>query len=60
MKEVYIVAASRTPIGSFLGAFSTVSATDLGAVAIESAIQKSGLGKEDIDEVFMGMYYKQG
>ena len=60
MKEVYIVAASRTPIGSFLGAFSTVSATDLGAVAIESAIKKSGLDKANIDEVFMGNVLQAG
>jgi len=60
MKEVYIVAASRTPIGSFLGAFSTVSATDLGAIAIESAVEKSGLDKSSIDEVFMGNVLQAG
>lgn len=54
MKEVYIVSAVRTPIGSFLGSLSSVPATKLGAVAIEGAIEKSGIKKEDIDEVFMG------
>jgi acetyl-CoA C-acetyltransferase len=60
MKEVYIVAASRTPIGSFLGAFSTVSVTDLGAIAIKSAVEKSGLDKGTIDEVFMGNVLQAG
>jgi acetyl-CoA C-acetyltransferase len=60
MKEVYIVAASRTPIGSFLGAFSTVSVTDLGAIAIKSAVEKSGLDKGTIDEVFVGNVLQAG
>lgn len=53
-KEVYIVSAVRTPIGSFLGSLSSVSATKLGATAIKGALEKSGLKAEDIDEVFMG------
>jgi acetyl-CoA C-acetyltransferase len=53
-KEVYIVSAVRTPIGSFLGGLSSVSATKLGATAIKGALEKSGLKTDDIDEVFMG------
>jgi acetyl-CoA C-acetyltransferase len=54
MKKVYIVAAVRTPMGSFGGALSSVSATHLGAAAIQGAIEKSGIDKSLIDEVFMG------
>ena len=54
MKEVYIVSAARTPIGSFGGALSSVSATQLGATAIKGAIKKAGIDVGIIDEVFMG------
>jgi acetyl-CoA C-acetyltransferase len=54
MKEVYIVSAVRTPIGSFGGSLSTVSATELGSAAIKGVLQKSGINPEIIDEVFMG------
>lgn len=54
MKEVYIVAAARTPIGSFLGSLSSVSATKLGATAIKGAINKGNIPIDTIDEVFMG------
>jgi acetyl-CoA C-acetyltransferase len=54
MNEVYIVAATRTPIGSFGGSLSTISATQLGAIAIKSAFEKSGLKPEHINEVYMG------
>lgn len=54
MKKVYIVAAVRTPMGSFGGALSSVSATHLGAAAIQGALEKSGIDKSTIDEVFMG------
>ncbi len=54
MKEVYIVSAKRTPIGSFLGSFSSVSATQLGAVAIKGALGASGINADQIQEVFMG------
>ena len=59
-KEVYIVAAARTPIGSFLGAFSNVSATDLGAIAIKGAVEKAGLNPADVQEVFMGNVLQAG
>ena len=54
MKEVYIISAARTPIGSFLGALSTVPAPKLGAVAIKGAINKAGIDPNLVEEVFMG------
>lgn len=54
MKEVYIISAARTPMGSFMGSLSTVSATDLGAIAIKGAIDKAKIDSTIIDEVFMG------
>ena len=54
MKEVVIVSAVRTPIGSFGGKLSSVSATKLGATAIKAAISKAGIKPELVDEVFMG------
>ena len=54
MKDIYIISAVRTPIGSFGGALSTVSATQLGATAIKGALDKSGISADKIDEVFMG------
>ncbi len=53
-KQVYIVSAVRTPMGSFGGALSTVPATKLGATAIKGAIEKAGISPEIIEEVFMG------
>ncbi|MGE0562006.1 MAG: acetyl-CoA C-acyltransferase [Flavobacteriales bacterium] len=54
MKEVYIIAAARTPIGSFMGSLSTVEATKLGATAIKGAIKKANINVDVVDEVFMG------
>ncbi|OWK69014.1 acetyl-CoA C-acyltransferase [Pedobacter sp. AJM] len=54
MKEVVIVSAVRTPIGSFGGALSSFSATQLGGFAIKAAIEKAGLTPEHIQEVYMG------
>ena len=54
MKEVYIISAVRTPIGSFLGSLSSVVAPKLGAVAIKAAVEKAGIDKNAIDEVYMG------
>ena len=54
MKEVVIVSAVRTPMGSFGGSLSTVSATQLGAIAIEGALQKINLNPNEIEEVYMG------
>ncbi|WP_179413345.1 acetyl-CoA C-acyltransferase [Mucilaginibacter sp. E4BP6] len=54
MKEVVIVAATRTAIGSFGGSLSSFTATQLGSFVIKSVIEKSGLKPEHIQEVYMG------
>jgi acetyl-CoA acetyltransferase family protein len=54
LKKVVIVSAVRTPIGSFMGGLSTVSAPRLGAVAIKGALDKIQLNANLVDEVFMG------
>ncbi len=60
MKEVYIVSAVRTPLGSFMGALSGVSATKLGAAAIKGAFEKVDLKPEITNEVFMGNVLSAG
>ncbi len=60
MKEVVIVSAVRTPIGSFLGALSTITATKLGAIAIKGALNKINLKPELVDEVLMGNVVQAG
>lgn len=52
--EVVIVAAARTPIGSFMGSLSTISATDLGKTAIKGVLDQAGLDPNLVTEVFMG------
>ena len=59
-KEVYIISAVRTPMGSFLGAFATIPATQLGATAIKGAVEKSNVPVDAIDEVFMGNVLQAG
>src|SRR5690348_11544004 len=59
-KEVYIVAAVRTPMGAFMGGLSSIPATQLGSVAIKGALDKSGLKPELVDEVFMGNVLQAG
>lgn len=54
MKEVVIVSAVRTPIGSFMGALSSIPAPKLGAIAIENALKRINLKPEFVDEVLMG------
>lgn len=60
MKEVYIVAAVRTPMGSFNGMFSSISATQLGAAAIKGALAKINLDPKEVNEVFMGNVLQAG
>ena len=60
MKRVYIVAAVRTPMGSFNGMLRSVSAPKLGATAIKGAISKSGINSSDIDEVYFGNVLQAG
>ena len=57
---VVIVAAARTPMGAFQGAFSSVSAVELGAVATRLALQQSGLASDDIDELLFGCVLPAG
>jgi acetyl-CoA C-acetyltransferase len=59
-KEVVIVSAARTPIGSFLGALSTIPAPKLGAIAIKGALDKINLNPELVDEVLMGHVVQAG
>jgi acetyl-CoA C-acetyltransferase len=54
MKEVYIVSAVRTPIGSFGGVLKDIPATKLGAVAIKAAVEKAGIDPSQVNEVLMG------
>ena len=59
-KDVVIVSAARTPIGSFLGALSTITAPKLGAIAIKGALDKIGLKPGLVDEVLMGNVVQSG
>ena len=52
--QIYIISAVRTPMGAFGGALSKVSATDLGAVAIEQAVKKAQIDKDKIETIVMG------
>lgn len=54
MKEVVIVSATRTPMGSFGGVLKGFSATQLGAIAIRSAIEKAGINPSQVEDVLMG------
>lgn len=60
MKEVVIVSAVRTPIGSFLGQFSQIPATQLGSIAIKGALDKIKLNPALVDEVYMGNVLQAG
>jgi acetyl-CoA C-acetyltransferase len=58
--EVFVIGAARTPTGKFLGALSTLPATQLGASAIRAAVQRSGLGPQDVEDVFIGQVLQAG
>ena len=60
MKEVFIVSAVRTPMGSFLGSLSTVPATKLGSIAIKGALDKISLDPKQVQEVYMGNVLQAG
>ncbi|OOV26513.1 acetyl-CoA acetyltransferase [Flavobacterium sp. LM5] len=59
-KKVVIVSAARTPIGSFMGALSSISAPKLGAIAIQGALNKINLNANLVDEVYMGNVIQAG
>ncbi|AZB17031.1 acetyl-CoA C-acyltransferase [Chryseobacterium indologenes] len=60
MKEVFIVSAVRTPMGSFMGSLSTVPATKLGATAVKGALDKIGLDPNKVQEIYMGNVLQAG
>lgn len=60
MKEVFIVSAVRTPMGSFNGALAGIAAPKLGATAIKAAMEKIGLDPQHVQEVFMGNVLQAG
>ena len=60
MKEVFIVSVARTPIGAFGGSLSSLSAPQLGSIAIKSALQKANIKPEIVDEVYMGNVLQAG
>ena len=60
MKEVYIVSAVRTPIGSFGGSLSTLKATTLGSIAVKAGIAKAGIDPKQIQEIFIGNVLSAG
>ena len=60
MKEVVIAAAARTPIGSFNGSLSGVSAVDLGVVAVEEAIKRAGITPDMVDQTILGCILQAG
>ncbi len=59
-KEVFIVGAMRTPLGSFNGSLASVSATKLGAVAIKAALKQANISPEMVEEVLMGSVLQAG
>lgn len=60
MKEVFIVSAARTPMGSFLGSLSSIPAPKLGAIAIKGALDKINLDAKHVQEVYMGNVLQAG
>ena len=60
MRDVVIVSACRTAVGDFAGSLSSISAIDLGSIAINEAINRAGIKKDDIDEAIMGNVLPHG
>ncbi|MFV4649262.1 acetyl-CoA C-acetyltransferase, partial [Mycobacterium tuberculosis] len=58
--EIVIASAARTPVGSFNGALASLPAHELGAIAIRAALERAGVGAEDVDEVVMGQVLQAG
>ena len=59
-KDVVIVSAARTPVGSFNGAFGSMQAQELGAIAIKAALERAKVSAEDVDEVILGQILAGG
>ena len=60
MRDVVIVSAVRTPVGSFCGTLGQISAADLGALAVKEAIKRAGITPEQVDEVILGNVLQAG
>ena len=60
MREVVIVSAARTPVGSYQGSLSSLKATELGAIAIKEAVKRANIKPEDVSEVIMGCVLPAG
>ena len=60
MREVVIVSAARTPVGSYQGSLSSLKATELGAIAIKEAVIRANIKPEDVSEVIMGCVLPAG
>ncbi len=60
MTTSVIIDGARTPVGKLLGAFASLSAADLGAVAIRGALERAGVGVDQVDAVIMGQVYQAG
>ena len=60
IREVVITSACRTPVGSFGGSLSSLSAPQLGSIAVAEAVKRSGLDNDQIDEVIMGCVLSAG
>jgi acetyl-CoA C-acetyltransferase len=60
MTEIVIASAARTPVGSFNGAFASMSAHALGTIAIKAALERAGVAPADVDEVILGQILSAG
>jgi acetyl-CoA C-acetyltransferase len=60
MSDIVIVSAARTPVGSFLGALSSLPAHELGKLAIQAAVERAGITPADVDEVILGQVLQAG
>ncbi|MBB5694182.1 acetyl-CoA C-acetyltransferase [Muricoccus pecuniae] len=60
MEDIVIASAARTPVGSFNGAFSSLPAHQLGAIAIKAALERAGVSAEEVDEVILGQVLAAG
>ncbi len=58
--NIVIAAAARTPVGAFQGAFSSLKASELGAVVVKEVVERAGLGADDVDLVLMGNVLSAG
>src|SRR6266545_6318439 len=60
MKDTVILSAARTPVGSFLGRLSSLSAPQLGSTAIRAALERAGVKPEEVEQVIMGNVLQAG